>query len=143
MPQKKVLIVDDDPEMRLALSLRLRANHYAVTSAVDGVSAIAEARRVPPDAILLDLGLPAGDGFIVLERLKEISSLAAVPVIVLSGRNRSVNQGRALEAGAHIFLQKPVKNCDLLSAIEHAISCSDKASAVVYELNNPADSARS
>ena len=142
MEQKKVLIVDDDPELRLALSIRLRANNYAIATAVDGVSAIAEARRSKPDAILLDLGLPAGDGFAVLERLQALKPLSTIPVIVLSGRNRSVNQGRALQAGAKVFLQKPVKNCDLLSALAHAVSCSDEAAAV-WELHNPADAARS
>ncbi len=143
MEQKKILIVDDDPELRLALSIRLRANNYAIATAVDGVSAIAEARRSRPDAILLDLGLPAGDGFTVLERLQALKPLSTIPVIVLSGRNRNVNQGRALQAGAEIFLQKPVKNCDLLSALAHAVSRSDKAVSVVYELHNPADAARS
>ncbi|RXH54754.1 response regulator [Granulicella sibirica] len=69
MKLKKILVVDDDPEMRLALKIRLRANNYEVEAAEDGVSAIAEARRRQPDLILLDLGLPAGDGFTVLERL--------------------------------------------------------------------------
>ena len=70
----KILVVDDDPEMRLALQVRLKANHYDVSTAVDGVSAISETRRVTPDLMLLDLGLPAGDGFSVLQRLKANSA---------------------------------------------------------------------
>jgi len=121
LKQHKILVVDDDPEMRLALSVRLRANNYEVCVAVDGVSAIAEARKHMPSLILLDLGLPAGDGFTVLERLHSMEALAHIPVIVVSGRNRLANQERVLLAKAQAFLQKPVKNSQLLAAIEKVL----------------------
>ena len=127
MTQKKILIVDDDPEMRLALHIRLKANNYDVAVAVDGVSGIAETRKHMPDLILLDLGLPAGDGFTVLERLSINDSLAHIPVIVVSGRDRAANRDRALKAGAKIFLQKPVKNAELLYAIEQTLGMKTSA----------------
>ena len=133
MTQKKILIVDDDPEMRLALHIRLKANNYDVAVAVDGVSGIAETRKHMPDLILLDLGLPAGDGFTVLERLSINDSLSHIPVIVVSGRDRAANKDRALRAGAKIFLQKPVKNAELLYAIEHTLGMKSSAS-VVYDI---------
>ncbi len=140
MTQKKILIVDDDPEMRLALHIRLKANNYDVAVAVDGVSGIAETRKHMPDLILLDLGLPAGDGFTVLERLSINDSLAHIPVIVVSGRDRAANRDRALKAGAKIFLQKPVKNAELLYAIEQTLGMKSSAS-LVYDLggNSPAN----
>ncbi len=121
MNPKKILVVDDDPEMRLALTIRLRANGFQVGVAVDGVSAVSEARKQMPDLILLDLGLPAGDGFTVLERLKAMEVLAHIPVIVISGRSRAANQNRALSAKACAFLQKPVKNSELLAVIEKVL----------------------
>ncbi|MBB5059979.1 DNA-binding response OmpR family regulator [Granulicella aggregans] len=138
LPQKKILVVDDDPEMRLALSVRLRANNYDVCVAVDGVSAIAEARKHMPNLILLDLGLPAGDGFTVLERLHSMEAVAHIPVIVVSGRNRLANQERVLLAQAKAFLQKPVKNSQLLAAIEkvlgpNTVPNSERA-ATIYDL---------
>jgi DNA-binding response OmpR family regulator len=137
---KKILVVDDDPEMRLALSIRLRANHYDVCIAVDGVSAISEARKQMPDLILLDLGLPAGDGFTVLERLQAMEALAHIPVIVVSGRNRLANQERVLTEGAQAFLQKPVKNTQLLAAIGKILGPSTAAAtdraATVYDLGH-------
>ncbi len=136
MTQKKILIVDDDPEMRLALHIRLKANNYDVAVAVDGVSGIAETRKHMPDLILLDLGLPAGDGFTVLERLAINDSLAHIPVIVVSGRDRAANKDRALKAGARIFLQKPVKNAELLYAIEQTLGVKTHASAMVYDLGS-------
>ena len=134
MNKGTILVVDDDPEMRLALQIRLNANQYATAFAVDGVSCIAEARKYPPALILLDLGLPAGDGFAVLERLQAIDSLARIPVIVVSGRDRTVSRDRALKAGAKLFLQKPVKNADLLLAIDHILRVQRVPATVVYEL---------
>ena len=62
-----ILIVDDDPDMLQALQIRLKASGYDVHCAEDGIGAISEARKRTPDLIVLDLGLPAGDGFVVLD----------------------------------------------------------------------------
>jgi DNA-binding response OmpR family regulator len=74
-------------------------------AAADGVAGIAEARKHMPDLVILDLGLPGGDGFSVLERLKANEKLSSIPVMVLSGRARVGNRNRALKAGARTFLQ--------------------------------------
>jgi DNA-binding response OmpR family regulator len=121
MSQKTILIVDDDPDVRLGLHVRLKANHDNVIFAADGMASIAEARKHMPDLIILDLGLPAGDGFSVLERLKPNDSLSLIPVIVLSARDRNTNMDRALKAGANTFLQKPVENAELLAVIRQAL----------------------
>jgi DNA-binding response OmpR family regulator len=96
MPNNKILIVDDDPDVLQGMHLRLKANHYDICLAVDTFSGVAEARRSRPDLILLDLGLPAGGGFMVMERLKMIPSLAIIPVIVISARDGLGNQKRRL-----------------------------------------------
>ena len=64
------MIVEDDADVRLGYHVLLKANHYDTFFAADGVSAVSEARKHQPDLIILDLGLPAGDGFIVLERFR-------------------------------------------------------------------------
>jgi DNA-binding response OmpR family regulator len=94
MSSKKILIVDDDKHLVLALGKRLKANGYSVLSAEDGISAIAMTLKEKPDLVVLDLGLPAGDGFSVLERMKEMAE--ATPTIVLSARDPSGNESRAL-----------------------------------------------
>ena len=137
MSQKKILVVDDDPDMRLGLQLRLTANHYDVIFAADGVASIAEARKHMPDLMILDLGLPAGDGFSVLERLKVNESLSSIPVIVLSGRDRVGNWDRALKAGAKTFLQKPVANDKLLAVIRLVLAESEHTGTTVYDLAGP------
>jgi DNA-binding response OmpR family regulator len=136
MAQKTILIVDDDPDMWLGLHVRLKANHYNVIFGADGMASIAEARKHMPDLIILDLGLPAGDGFSVMERLKANDSLSLIPVIVLSARDLNANMDRALKAGAKAFLQKPVDNAQLLSAIRKALGEKDHTPAVVHNLGD-------
>jgi two-component system KDP operon response regulator KdpE len=121
MRTKKILIVDDDPDVRLGLHVRLVANGYETCFAGDALSAIAEARKQQPDLIILDLGLPAGDGFVVMERLGRVASLSVIPIIVVSARDVRANQERAVKAGAKAFLQKPVDNAELLAVIRRAL----------------------
>ena len=121
MGNKKILIVDDDPDVRQGMYVRLKANHYDTFFAADALTSLTEARKHEPDLIILDLGLPAGDGFVVMERLKTIPSLAVIPVIVVSGRAGLPNQERAIKAGAKAFLEKPVDNAELLAVIRQAL----------------------
>jgi CheY-like chemotaxis protein len=74
-PEKraKIMVVDDDPDLRHALSIRLRANQFDIVKVCDGYSAIALAQKERPNLIILDLGLPAGDGFVVLKNLQKSS----------------------------------------------------------------------
>jgi DNA-binding response OmpR family regulator len=121
MNEKKILIIDDDQHLQLGLSARLRARGYRVSCAADAISAITVARKELPDLIILDLGLPAGDGFLVLERMRDLADLVAIPVIVLSARDPADNKKRALDAGAVAFFQKPPDNHEFLGAIRHAL----------------------
>ena len=118
---KKILIVDDDPQLLLGLTPRLKANGYGVVTASDRIAAVAVARRETPNLILLDLGLPGGDGFLVLERLRNMAELSAIPVIVLSARDPADNRRRALSGGATAYFQKPPDNHELLTAIRQAM----------------------
>jgi DNA-binding response OmpR family regulator len=117
----KILIVDDDPELRMALKLRLRANQYETVSASDGYSAIALAQREHPNLIILDLGLPAGNGFTVLKRLQESDALSHIPVIVLTARDPQSNEMRSLDSGATAFFQKPADNNELMQVIRASL----------------------
>src|ERR1700684_2779626 len=122
MSNPKILVVDDDPDLVRALPLRLRANNYEVTTASDGYAAIAAAQKERPSLIILDLGLPVGDGFVVLDRLQNSGALAAIPVIVLSARDPQVNEERALKAGAAAFIQKPADNDELMNVIRVSLA---------------------
>jgi two-component system KDP operon response regulator KdpE len=122
MEKQKILIVDDDPDLRRGLNLRLRANHYDTAYATDGFSAVAMAQKERPDLIILDIGLPAGDGFVVLERLQQSATLSAIPVIVVTAREPQYNKDRIMRAGATAFFQKPADNNELLNTIRAVLN---------------------
>lgn len=139
MSNKKILIVEDDPDVRRGMHLRLQANHYVTLFATDAISGMAEARKHQPDLILLDLGLPGGDGFTVLERFQTNPYLAVIPVIIVSARTGLENRVRALKAGAKAFLEKPVENDELLAVIRKALGEAPVAKikkAVVHDLGD-------
>ena len=121
MSGKKILIVDDDPHLLLGLAPRLKASSYSVVTAADAISAIAVARNEAPDLIILDLGLPGGDGFVVMERIRKLATLASIPIIVLSAWDPAGNRKRSLDAGAVAFFQKPPDNHEFLAAIRQAL----------------------
>ena len=121
MANKRILLVDDDPDVRLAMHVRLKANGYDTFFASDALSSVTEARKHQPDVIILDLGLPGGDGFVVIERLKRHPTLAVIPIIVVSARDVSGNKERAIKAGAKVYLQKPVDNTELLANIRQTL----------------------
>ena len=117
----KIMVVDDDPDLRQALSLRLRANNFDTVNACDGYSAIALAQKEKPHLIILDLGLPAGDGFSVLKNLQQYPALATIPVIALTARDAQGNEKRTLGSGAVAFFQKPADNEELLAVIRASL----------------------
>jgi DNA-binding response OmpR family regulator len=127
MNKKKILVVEDDADVRLGYSVLLRANGYDTAFAADALTAVSEARKYQPDLIILDLGLPAGDGFVVLERFRVNPAISVTPVIVVSGRDAYANKERALKAGAKAFVQKPWNDNELLTIIAELLGYAETA----------------
>lgn len=115
--KKKILIIEDDPDVRFGYHLRLKADNYDTFFAADALTSIAEARKHQPDVIVLDLGLPVGDGFVVMERLKTNPHLAVIPISVVSGRDPHANRERALRAGAKAFCKNQRQTSERHSAM--------------------------
>ena len=113
----RVLVVDDDPRIRRTLELNLRARGYVADTAETGEQALQLAARNPPDAVILDLGLPGMDGLDVITGLRGWS---AVPIIVLSGRDLEPMKVRALDLGADDYLTKPFGMDELFARIRAA-----------------------
>ena len=105
--QPRVLVVDDDEDMRLSLRLGLSAMGWATTEASTAAEAMACAQTCDPDVILLDLGLPDADGSGVLAQLKESAATTWIPVVVLSARSEGSRVGDLLREGAQDYLVKP------------------------------------
>jgi DNA-binding response OmpR family regulator len=118
---KKILIIDDDQELLQALRVRLTSIGFDVKLAPDAVLAIQLALKIRPDLILLDIGLPGGDGYLTMTRLQSHLHLAQVPIIIMTAADASIHQDRVLKAGADAFLQKPIDNQQLLAAIYGAL----------------------
>ncbi len=114
----RVLIVEDDPQMRRLLRTTLKGHGHPVTEALTASEAISLATQHVPDLILLDLGLPDGDGIAVTRRLREFSR---VPIIVLSARGRERDKVEALDAGADDYLTKPFGTGELMARIRVAL----------------------
>src|SRR5438132_13775841 len=110
---QKILVIEDDPVARADLEARLEANGYVVARAADAASALTVVNRERPDLILLDLGLPAGDGYLVLERLRKIEVLAAIPVLVITGRTDAETRQRVAALGIDPLLTKPMEKAAL------------------------------
>jgi len=101
--------------------VRLRYSGYDTYFATDALTCLAAASKEEPDLIILDLGLPAGDGFLVIEQFKLHPTLNLIPIIVVSARDARANQERATLAGATAYLQKPVDNAEFLAVIRKAL----------------------
>jgi two-component system KDP operon response regulator KdpE len=114
----RILIVEDDPQMRRLLRTTLKGHGYPITEALTASEAVSLATQHLPDLVLLDLGLPDGDGIAVTRRLREWSS---VPIIVLSARGRERDKVEALDAGADDYLTKPFGTGELLARIRVAL----------------------
>lgn len=117
---KKILVVDDDPVARQVYNQRFR-REYQVFLTGDAMAAFTEARKQQPDLVILDLGLPAGGGFSVLQRLKSIPALATIPVVVVSGLDRATNEPKAMDAGADAYLPKPPADDELVATVKRLI----------------------
>jgi two-component system, OmpR family, KDP operon response regulator KdpE len=112
------VLVDDEAAMLRALRINLRVREYDVATAATGQEALTEAGHRPPDAVILDLGLPDLDGIEVIRRLRGWSS---APIIVLSGRAGPGDKIAALDAGADDYVTKPFSMEELLARLRAAL----------------------
>ncbi len=118
---KKILLVEDDPDIVRGLGLRLRHAGYEVVSAEDAMFAMTLALRERPDLVIMDIGLPGGDGLIVMDRLGQHESTAHIPVVFLTAKVQPENMRKAMEGGAVGYMLKPYRADELLSMIESAL----------------------
>ena len=121
MTKGKILIVEDDADLRRALSHRLKASGYEVVLAADGLTAVSTARAARPDVVLLDIGLPGGNGLSVLQRYSDCAALIFTPVVVLTGRDPRAVEDEVRKYAVAGFLTKPADNDELLGVIERAL----------------------
>src|SRR6185369_10531966 len=114
----RILVVDDEPQIHRFLGPALEAAGYEPVRANDGTSALREIARKPPDAVVLDLGLPDMDG---KEALEKARAFYAGPILILSARDRETEKIDALDLGADDYVEKPFGVGELLARLRVAL----------------------
>ncbi len=123
---KKILVIEDEPEMRRNITTLLRYCDYESLAAENGRQGVEAARRHKPDLILCDVMMPELDGYGVLQALQADLSLAQIPFIFLTAKGEKDDLRSGMNLGADDYLTKPVANADLLQAIETRLRRSEQ-----------------
>jgi len=121
MPSR-ILVVDDDPDILKAIGLRLRLSGFNVSAAQDGVSATQLAMSSRPDVVILDIGMPAGDGHQVCERLRAHPKTCEIPIIYVTARDTGTDRKKAAEMGALAYIVKPFQHQELMATVNRALT---------------------
>ncbi|MEN1989455.1 MULTISPECIES: response regulator transcription factor [Paenibacillus] len=123
----RILVVDDEPQIRKLLKVTLQAHQFEIHECMDGEEAVAQAGIMHPDLVVLDLGLPGMSGMDVLKRIREWSQ---VPIIVLTAKDREEDKIAALDGGADDYVTKPFGMGELVArirvALRHAAKSADE-----------------
>ena len=115
---KCVLVLDDEPNIRIALELLMRQAGHAVCAAADGEAGLAAARTARPDLIVLDVMMPKLDGFAVLSAVRADPLLAGTRVLMLTAKGREADQRKARALGADAYMTKPFATSALITQVE-------------------------
>jgi DNA-binding response OmpR family regulator len=118
----KVLLVDDEDQLRRVMRDLLEREGYSVSEARDGVEALDEVDRYAPDIIVLDLNLPSLDGYGVLSHLRSRPATADIPVVVLTAHGDEDSEVRVFEMGADDFLSKPFRARSLSARLQAVLN---------------------
>lgn len=117
MERKRILAVDDEPNILLSLEFILEEEGYDVHVARDGDEALEMAERIKPDLILLDVAMPRKDGYEVCRILRDSADLAKVKVVMLTAKGQPLEKKKGVEVGANLYVTKPFSAEELLQKI--------------------------
>ncbi len=120
--KRKILLVDDEPDIVKTVEKRLQSEGYDVLIAADGVDALEKARIEKPDLVILDLMLPKMDGYKVCAMLKKDSRYAKIPVVMFTARIQETDEKLGFECGADAYITKPFNSRELLEKIRILLS---------------------
>jgi CheY-like chemotaxis protein len=126
MKKKSILIADDSQKLLSALQLQLEACGYEIKTCTDAYMALAEAQKCRPDVMVLDIRMPAGDGFSVMERMAKLPELREIPVIYITGDRSNDLELKVQQLGAHGLIHKPISLSALLQLIRAASESSTR-----------------
>jgi len=118
---KKVLLIEDEPNIIEAVSFILKRDGWIVATHADGTTAMSAIERHAPDVVVLDVMLPGRSGFDVLQELREAPATKDMPVLMLTARGQSKDRDMALRLGASRFMTKPFSNKEVLACIQDLV----------------------
>lgn len=125
----RILVAEDDPDIRDLVQLKLEAAAFDVVAVADGAVALARALADPPDLFILDVTMPGLTGLQLCEALRREPTTAAIPIILLTARAQEADIGRGLASGADEYVVKPFSPQDLLARVEALIGGEQPAGA--------------
>jgi len=118
LPMKKVLIVDDEPNILMSLEFLMKKNGYQVFIARDGEEALTILQNEAPDAVVLDIMMPKVDGYEVAQHIKQNSKLKDVRIIFLSAKSKEADVQKGYDAGADYYMTKPFSTKTLVKVVK-------------------------
>jgi len=121
MSKKKILAVDDEPNILMSIEFILEMEGYEVHTARDGDEALEVAERVRPDLVLLDVNMPRKDGYEVCRILREREDMAGIKIIMLTAKGQTLEKKKGLEVGADEYVTKPFCADELLRTIRTCV----------------------
>lgn len=121
MDKKKILVVEDETLLADILKVRLEKNNYEVITAYDGKKALEKTYKEKPDLVVLDLGLPKLDGYMVCSLLKRDKRHTSIPIVILTARDQKEDLEMGEKVGADAYITKPFKFKKLLSKIKELL----------------------
>ncbi len=121
MPDKKILVVDDEPNVVRTLTFVLKKEGYEVSSAVDGEEAMARVRESKPNLMLLDVMMPKKNGYQVCQEIKSNSSLSDIRIVMLSAKGQEADREKALNLGADEFITKPFSPMGVVEKVKELL----------------------
>ena len=120
---KKVLIVDDEPGIIVALQFLMEQNGYATVVAFSGEEAMEAVAKHHPDLMLLDIMLPVVDGFEVCQRVRENPDWNNIRIVLVTALGNEANVTKGLDLGADAYVTKPFSNADLVAKVKELLGC--------------------
>jgi DNA-binding response OmpR family regulator len=122
---KKILIVDDEPSIIVALQFLMEQNGYETIVAFSGEEAMEAVARHRPDLILLDIMLPVVDGFEVCQRVRENPEWRDIRIVLVTALGSDINVTKGLDLGADAYITKPFANVELVAKVKELLECRD------------------
>lgn len=123
MPKQKILIVDDDAAIVVAVQFLLEQHGFQIKVAWSGEEALAAIEKEPPDLILLDIMLPVKDGFEVCQRVRENDDWKDIRILFVTALGYDATAAKGMALGADGFIAKPFANADLVAKIKGLLAC--------------------